>query len=183
MSIEFNKLQSSQKKMESKERNQRKSFADMVSNLKLFFNRHMPLNSSVSRAKVYLTNGSKGAATSKRTNWRDSAKTVQAKFVVQASTQQRMPTWAELIGDQVLSEYNLRFQANFPCQVFNTISEAQQFEKLGFSVSPVLRTSILRKEQLFEDATTVSEMINRYNRIVAGLPVAKVSVSSLRQSF
>lgn len=108
-------------------------------------------------------------------NCRDSAKTTQAKFMLQASNQQRIPTWAELIGDQVLSEYSLRFEANFSSEVFNTVSEAQQFEKLGFRISPALRMSVLRKEQLFEDATTVSEMIDGYNRTVQELSLAKVN--------
>lgn len=95
--------------------------------------------------------------------------------MLQASNQQRIPTWAELIGDQVLSEYSLRFEANFSSEVFNTVSEAQQFEKLGFRISPALRMSVLRKEQLFEDATTVSEMIDGYNRTVQELSLAKVN--------
>lgn len=73
-----------------------------------------------------------------------------------------------------MSEYNLRFEVNFPAQVFNTVSQAQQFEKLGFRISPVLRMSILRREQLFEDATTVSQMIQGYNQTVRGLSLAKV---------
>lgn len=97
--------------------------------------------------------------------------------MLQASQQQRMPTWAELIGDQVLSEFNLRFEVNFPTQVFDTVSEAQQFEKLGFRISPVLRMAILRKEQLFQDATAVSQMIERYNATVEGLSLAKVNRS------
>lgn len=98
--------------------------------------------------------------------------------MLQASHQPKCPTWAELIGDQVLSEYNLRFEVNFPYEVFDTVAEAQQFEKLGFQISPALRMSILRKEQLFADATTVSEMIDGYNRTVDGLSLAKVGFDS-----
>lgn len=153
----------------------------MVSNLRWLFNRKMPFDENVTRAKIYLTGPSAKAATATtkalplHSNCRDSAKTAQAKFMLQASHQQRIPTWAELIGDQVLSEYNLRFEVNFPCDVFDTVAEAQQFEKLGFRISPALRMSILRKEQLFEDATTVAEMIDGYNRTVDGLSLDKVS--------
>lgn len=145
----------------------------MVSNLKWLFNRQMPFDGNVTRAKLYLA-GPPAAARKVLPNGRDSAKTVQAKFMLQATHQQRIPTWAELIGEQVLSEYNLRFEVNFPCEVFSTVTEAQQFEKLGFRISPALRMSILRKEQLFEDATTVSGMIDGYNRTVEGLSLAKV---------
>lgn len=131
----------------------------------------MPFNDNSMRAKMYLTSTGTGKVAP---NCRDSAKTTQAKFMLQASNQERIPTWAELIGDQVLSEYNLRFEANFSSEVFNTVSEAQQFEKLGFRISPALRMSVLRKEQLFEDATTVSEMIDAYNRTVQELSLAKV---------
>lgn len=166
-------------------------FAQTVSNLKWLFNRKMPFDSNVTRAKMYLNRGGAGAdadgsvaavvgvkAQQKpalHPNCRDSAKTAQAKFMLQASYQQRIPTWAELIGDQVLNEYNLRFEVNFSTEVFNTVSQAQQFEKLGFRISPALRMGILRKEQLFEDATAVSQMIDDYNATVEGLPLAKVS--------
>lgn len=151
----------------------------MVSNLKFLFNRQMPFNSNQTRAKMYLAakevqQQQQQNQQHQLANCRDSAKTVQAKFMLKASHQQRIPTWAELIGDQVLSEYNLRFEVNFPSEVFNTISEAQQIEKLGFRISPALRMSILRKEQLFEDVTIVSEMIDGYNKTIAELSPAKV---------
>lgn len=167
-------------------------FAKTVSNLKWLFNRKMPFDSNVTRAKMYINSGGGASADgsvavvvgsgvkaqhkpASHPNCRDSAKTAQAKFMLQASHQQRIPTWAELIGDQVLNEYNLRFEVNFPTEVFNTVSQAQQFEKLGFRISPALRMGILRKEQLFEDATAVSQMIDDYNATVEGLPLAKVS--------
>lgn len=174
-------------KKESAE-NKSRTFARKVGNFKWMLNREMPYNENVSRAKLYLTESAtagrngKGQQQKKKqlvptrtTTGRDSAKTTQAKFLLLASHQQRIPTWAELIGDQVLNEYNLQFEVNFPDQIFSTISEAQQFEKLGFRICPALRMSVLRKEQLFEDATAVQEMINSYNRTVRGLSLAKVS--------
>lgn len=149
----------------------KKSFAKVVTNLKWLLNRQMPYNSNLARAKIYLGRSTKVHLP----NCLDSAKTVQAKFMLQASHQQRIPTWAEIIGDQVLSEFHLRFEVNFPEEIFSTVSEAQQFERLGFRISPALRMSILRKELLFEDAMTVSEMINSYNATVEELSLAKVN--------
>lgn len=162
-------------KSDCKSAEARGKFAKTVSNLKWLLNRKMAFDNNTTRAKLYLTGAEKALSKQQRGfNCRDSAKTAQAKLMLQASNQDRIPTWSELIGDQVLSEYNLRFEVNFPVEVFNTVSEAQQFEKHGFRISPALRMSILRKEQLFEDATSVLEMINSYNRTVEGLSLVKV---------
>ncbi|XP_062558011.1 dynein axonemal heavy chain 10 isoform X2 [Armigeres subalbatus] len=98
----------------------------------------------------------------------------QAQLMVSAVTQKKLPTWREVIGDSVLIEYKLKFAVNFSYDVFDVISEGQQFEHLGFSLSPVVRTAIMRKEQLFTDVEHVTKMVNDYNDLVLGLAAPEI---------
>uniref|UniRef100_A0A336KIK9 CSON011062 protein n=1 Tax=Culicoides sonorensis TaxID=179676 RepID=A0A336KIK9_CULSO len=98
----------------------------------------------------------------------------QAKLMVKAMRQENVPTWKEVIGDNVLIEYKLQFAVNFSYAIFDVITEGQQFEYMGFVVNPIIRLAIMRKTLLFSDVEAVSDMIDKYNGIVMGLSVAEV---------
>uniref|UniRef100_A0A182TQL6 AAA+ ATPase domain-containing protein n=1 Tax=Anopheles melas TaxID=34690 RepID=A0A182TQL6_9DIPT len=105
----------------------------------------------------------------------------QAQLMVSAVSQKKIPTWREVIGESVLIEYKLKFALNFSYDIFDVINEGQQFEYLGFALSPTIRMAIMRKDQLFRDVECVSKMVNRYNDIVLNLstPELMKSLSSL----
>lgn len=65
--------------------------------------------------------------------------------ILAANAQERVPTWEELIKDQILVELNLQFVLNFTNSIFDVIVEGQQFERHGFVLSPVIRRAIMRK--------------------------------------
>lgn len=88
---------------------------------------------------------------------------------MEASAQEHIPTWEELIGEQILIELELEFVINFSEEIFDVISEGQLFENHGFELSPVIRRAIMRKEFLFKDVEAVREMIQTYNSIIKGL--------------
>nr|XP_029723863.1 uncharacterized protein LOC109398556 [Aedes albopictus] len=120
---------------------------------------------------------SQGASSSSATGLLTPAaafKIKQAQLMVSAVTQKKLPTWREVIGDSVLIEFKLKFAVNFSYDVFDVISEGQQFEHLGFSLSPVVRTAIMRKEQLFTDVEHVTKMVNDYNELVLRLAAPEI---------
>nr|XP_040226033.2 dynein axonemal heavy chain 10 isoform X2 [Anopheles coluzzii] len=98
----------------------------------------------------------------------------QAQLMVSAVSQKKIPTWREVIGESVLIEYKLKFALNFSYDIFDVINEGQQFEYLGFALSPTIRMAIMRKDQLFRDVECVSKMVNRYNDIVLNLSTPEV---------
>ncbi|XP_055618804.1 dynein axonemal heavy chain 10 isoform X2 [Toxorhynchites rutilus septentrionalis] len=98
----------------------------------------------------------------------------QAQLMVSAVTQKKLPTWREVIGDSVLIEYKLKFAVNFSYEIFDVISEGQQFECMGFTLSKVIRTAIMRKEQLFTDVEHVTKMVNDYNDMVLRLAAPEI---------
>ncbi|XP_052562272.1 dynein axonemal heavy chain 10 isoform X4 [Culex pipiens pallens] len=98
----------------------------------------------------------------------------QAQLMVSAVTQKRLPTWREVIGDSVLIEFKLKFAVNFSYDIFDVISEGQQFEYLGFTLCPAIRTAIMRKEQLFTDVEHVTRMVNDYNDMVLRLAAPEI---------
>lgn len=55
------------------------------------------------------------------------------------------------------------------------IAEGQQFEYMGFEISPIARQAIMSKNLLFKDVEAITEMIDKYNHIVLSLSVAEVS--------
>lgn len=91
-----------------------------------------------------------------------------------ASNQENIPTWEELIGDSILIDLKLQFVVNFSSEIFDIIMEGQQFESCGFQMNPVIRMAIMRKEHLYEDVEAVSQMIKGYNKIVDSLSVSEV---------
>uniref|UniRef100_A0A182NRZ8 AAA+ ATPase domain-containing protein n=1 Tax=Anopheles dirus TaxID=7168 RepID=A0A182NRZ8_9DIPT len=98
----------------------------------------------------------------------------QAQLMVSAVSQKKIPTWREVIGESVLIEYKLKFALNFSYDIFDVINEGQQFEYLGFALSPTIRMAIMRKDQLFRDVECVSKMVDRYNDIVLNLSTPEV---------
>uniref|UniRef100_A0A182QH35 Uncharacterized protein n=1 Tax=Anopheles farauti TaxID=69004 RepID=A0A182QH35_9DIPT len=96
--------------------------------------------------------------------------------MVSAVSQKKIPTWREVIGESVLIEYKLKFALNFSYDIFDVINEGQQFEYLGFALSPTIRMAIMRKDQLFRDVECVSKMVDRYNDIVLNLSTPEVNV-------
>lgn len=90
-------------------------------------------------------------------------------MIIEANQQHLVPTWEELIGDQILIELELEFVINFSEEIFDVITEGQLFENHGFELSPVIRRAIMRKEYLFRDVEAVREMVNTYNSIIKGL--------------
>lgn len=62
-----------------------------------------------------------------------------------ADKQERVPTWEELIGDNILIEYKLQFRVNFSSEILDIIMEGQQFENAGFELNPAIRMAIMRK--------------------------------------
>uniref|UniRef100_A0A182VCJ4 Uncharacterized protein n=1 Tax=Anopheles merus TaxID=30066 RepID=A0A182VCJ4_ANOME len=103
--------------------------------------------------------------------------------MVSAVSQKKIPTWREVIGESVLIEYKLKFALNFSYDIFDVINEGQQFEYLGFALSPTIRMAIMRKDQLFRDVECVSKMVNRYNDIVLNLSTPEVSYPSCKMPF
>lgn len=91
-----------------------------------------------------------------------------------ASNQENIPTWQELIGDAILIELKLQFVVNFSAEIFDVIMEGQLFENFGYEVNSVIRMAIMRKESLYKDVERVNEMINRYNKIVDNLTASEV---------
>lgn len=59
------------------------------------------------------------------------------------------------------------------------IAEGQQFEYMGFEISPIARQAIMSKNLLFKDVESVAEMIDKYNHIVLSLSVAEVGMKIL----
>uniref|UniRef100_A0A182IR22 AAA+ ATPase domain-containing protein n=1 Tax=Anopheles atroparvus TaxID=41427 RepID=A0A182IR22_ANOAO len=98
----------------------------------------------------------------------------QAQLMVSAVSQKKIPTWREVIGESVLIEYKLKFALNFSYDIFDVINEGQQFEYLGFTLSPTIRMAIMRKDQLFCDVECVSKMVDKYNDIVLNLSTPEV---------
>ncbi|XP_055585528.1 dynein axonemal heavy chain 10-like [Uranotaenia lowii] len=98
----------------------------------------------------------------------------QAHLMVSAVTQKSLPTWREVIGDSVLIEFKLKFGVNFSYDVFDVISEGQQFEYLGFTLGAAVRTAIMRKDQLFRDVEHVTKMVTGYNDIVLRLTAPEI---------
>ncbi|XP_053669700.1 dynein axonemal heavy chain 10 [Anopheles nili] len=98
----------------------------------------------------------------------------QAQLMVSAVSQKKIPTWREVIGESVLIEYKLKFALNFSYDIFDVINEGQQFEYLGFTLSPTIRMAIMRKDQLFRDVECVKKMIEKYNDIVLNLSTPEV---------
>ncbi|XP_058811885.1 dynein axonemal heavy chain 10 isoform X1 [Topomyia yanbarensis] len=98
----------------------------------------------------------------------------QAQLMVSAVSQKKLPTWREVIGDSVLIEFKLQFAVNFSYDIFDAISEGQQFEYMGFTLSPAIRTAIMRKKQLFTDVEHVTKMVNDYNDMVLRLAAPEI---------
>ncbi|XP_058060896.1 dynein axonemal heavy chain 10 [Anopheles bellator] len=98
----------------------------------------------------------------------------QAQLMVSAVSQKKIPTWREVIGDSVLIEFKLKFALNFSYDIFDVINEGQQFEYLGFTLSPTIRMAIMRKDQLFFDVECVQKMVDKYNKIVLNLTMPEV---------
>ncbi|XP_055533348.1 dynein axonemal heavy chain 10 [Wyeomyia smithii] len=98
----------------------------------------------------------------------------QAHLLVSAVSQKKVPTWREVIGDSVLIEYKLKFAVNFSYDIFDAISEGQQFENMGFSLGSAIRTAIMRKDQLFTDVEHVTKMVNDYNDLVLQLSAPEI---------
>ncbi|KAG5670791.1 hypothetical protein PVAND_001030 [Polypedilum vanderplanki] len=101
-------------------------------------------------------------------------KVSQAKLMTTASQQQKVPTWREIVGSSLLVEYELKFDVNFSQQIFDVMIEGQQFEYLGFTLNPVIRMAIMRKEQLSSDVEYVKRIVNEYNDIVAKLSPSEI---------
>lgn len=66
-------------------------------------------------------------------------------MILNASKQENIPTWEELIGNGVLIELDLQFEVNFSSEIFDVIMEGQQFEKYGYELNPAIRIAIMRK--------------------------------------
>lgn len=100
--------------------------------------------------------------------------------------QENVPTWEELIGDNILIEYNLQFDVNFSSgktnetqlmflkkidilifflqilfeEIFDAIMEGQQFEDFCMDINVVIRQAILRKVSYIVSARShLSKMI------------------------
>lgn len=65
--------------------------------------------------------------------------------ILRANAQEKIPTWEELIEDQILIDLELQFIINFTADIFDVIAEGQQFEQHGYTLSPVIRKAIMRK--------------------------------------
>lgn len=65
--------------------------------------------------------------------------------ILDADKQENVPTWEELIGEEILIEYKLQFVVNFSSEIFDVIMEGQQFENAGFEINPAIRMAIMRK--------------------------------------
>lgn len=90
-------------------------------------------------------------------------------MILESTAQEKVPTWEELIDDQILVELELQFVVNFSSEIFDVIMEGQLFESEGFVLSPVIRRAIMRKEYLFKDVEAVTEMVATYNKIIQSL--------------
>lgn len=112
-----------------------------------------------------------------------------------AADLKKLPTWRELVGSDVLVEYDLQFYVNinkgrktlkepptfeintmFIIEIFDFILEGQQLEHLGCELPVVVRTVIMRKNLLLEDMESVSKVINEYNGIISKLNASEVSL-------
>ncbi|XP_030371764.1 dynein heavy chain 10, axonemal [Scaptodrosophila lebanonensis] len=96
------------------------------------------------------------------------------ELFVRAEAQKMLPIWRELVGDRVLIEYHMNFEVNLNREIFDVMFEGQLFEHLGFELPSVLRTGIMKKEILFKDYERLTEVIERYNSIIANLSLSEV---------
>lgn len=80
-------------------------------------------------------------------------------MIISANAQERVPSWEELIKDQILIELNLQFVMNFSNKIFDVIIEGQQFERLGFVLSPVIRRAIMRKVSILSNEHNIYDTI------------------------
>ncbi|XP_050088792.1 dynein axonemal heavy chain 10 [Anopheles aquasalis] len=117
---------------------------------------------------------SQGSSSGMQTPTSGQFKINQAQLMVSAVSQKKIPTWREVIGDSVLIEYKLKFGLNFSYDIFDVINEGQQFEYLGFTLSPTIRMAIMRKDQLFSDVECVHKMVTKYNDIVLKLSTPEI---------
>ncbi|KAL7022048.1 hypothetical protein ACKWTF_012111 [Chironomus riparius] len=120
-----------------------------------------------------LMKASESMTKSSRTT-RNDFKISQAKLMTTASQQQKVPTWREIVGSSLLVEYELKFDVNFSQQIFDVMIEGQQFEFLGFTLNPVIRMAIMRKEQLSSDVEHVTRIVNEYNDIIEKLSSSEI---------
>lgn len=98
----------------------------------------------------------------------------EAKFLITATNQVKIPTWTEVIGNEILVKFNVKFTVNFSHDIFNVIAEGHQFEYLDYKMKPVIRMAIMRKDTLYLDLIAVRGIIRRYNEIIEKLSIAEV---------
>lgn len=150
-------------------------FATMATAIQWLSNRPGIDDTNVQMAQKLLAASANVATKESSAREPDQFKIKQAKIMVTATKQERIPTWKDVIGDNVLMDYKLKFCTNFSHEVFDIISEGQEFEYLGFTVDPVIRLAIMKKDILFRDVEAVQNMVDEYNRIVSNLSIGEIN--------
>ncbi|XP_055909296.1 LOW QUALITY PROTEIN: dynein axonemal heavy chain 10 [Eupeodes corollae] len=98
----------------------------------------------------------------------------QCELIVRANSQEYIPTWKEMVGNQVLIELEMQFKVNIPKDIFNILYEGQEFEHLGFQLPKAIRTVIMRKNLIFTDFEGIEGVISQYNYVIRTLSPSEV---------
>lgn len=150
-------------------------FASMATAIQWLANRPGTEDTNVQMAQKFLTAAAEISSTNDpNVEEPDQFKVKQAKVMLAATKQEYIPTWREVIGSNVLMDYKLKFAINFSYEIFDIISEGQEFEYLGFTLDPIIRMAIMRKYILFRDVEAVNNMVLEYNRIVSNLSLGEI---------
>lgn len=150
-------------------------FASMATAIQWLANRPGTDDTNLEMAQKFLTSASAMVSTNgPNAEQPDQFKVNQAKVMVTATKQEKIPTWKEVIGNDVLIDFKLKFSINFSYEIFDIISEGQEFEYLGFTLDPIIRMAIMKKDILFRDVEATNNMVLQYNRIVSNLSLGEI---------
>ncbi|GAB0094127.1 Dynein heavy chain [Sergentomyia squamirostris] len=143
-----------------------RKFISTANTLKWLFCRPEASNLDLARANEYI----KGSTIKHQ----HQTQVKEAKFLIAATNQVKIPTWTEIIGNEILIKFNVKFTVNFSHDIFNVIAEGHQFEYLDYKMKPVIRMAIMRKDTLYLDLIAVRGIIKKYNDIIDKLTIAEI---------
>ncbi|XP_055696351.1 dynein axonemal heavy chain 10 [Lutzomyia longipalpis] len=143
-----------------------RKFISTANTLKWLFCRPKASNLDLAKANEYIRGMSKDAKYHRQVK--------EAKFLIAATNQVKIPTWTEVIGSEILIKFNVKFAVNFSHDIFNVIAEGHQFEYLDYKMKPVIRMAIMRKDTLYLDLIAVRGIIRKYNEIIEKLSIAEI---------